>query len=160
MKILDGQALLAESGLDSFKAGSTFGALSDEAIRFLLGRGRVVSLVEGEDLFHPDDAGDSFFVVLQGQIDYLRDGVLVRTVAFGEQLGYVSMIGLFRHIGAGKAHGPTLVLEVSSDLFYQLHLEFPSDFGIVVLNLSRDMARALRKLGGDLVEASTGHSSS
>jgi CRP-like cAMP-binding protein len=159
MKTLDGESLLAESGLEAFKRGSTFGALSDEAIRFLLGRGRILSLSDGEELFHPDDAGDSFFVVLQGQIDYFRDGVLIRTVAFGEQSGYVSMIGLFRHIGAGKAHGPTVVLEVSSDLFYQLHLELPSDFGILVLNLSRDMARALRTVGGNLVEASTGHPS-
>lgn len=161
MKILDGQALLAESGLDHFKAGSTFGALGDEAISFLFGRGRIVSLADGEDLFHPDEAGDSFFVVIQGELAYFRVGgdgeVPIRMVEFGEQLGYVSMIGLFPRVGIGRAHGPAVVLEVSSELFYQLHLEFPFDFGIVMLNLSRDMARAIRKISTSLVEASQGH---
>lgn len=162
MKILDGQSLLNESGLAHFKTASIFGALSDEAIRFLLCRGRILALANGEELFHQGEAGDGFFVVLQGQVDYFRrDGggeeILVRSVAFGEQIGYVSMIGLFARIGAGRANGPSLVLQVSTDLFYQFHLELPFDCGIVMLNLSRDMARTLRKVTDNLVAASAGH---
>lgn len=162
MEIVDGQSLLAESGMEHFKKASIFGALSDDAIHFLLSRGRVVSLADGEELFRAGDAGDSFFVVLQGLLDFFREGdggeVLIRTIAFGEQLGYVSMIGLFQRSGIGRAHGPAVALEIGSDLFYALHVEFPFDFGIVMLNLSRDMARALRQVSAHLVEASLGHS--
>ena len=161
MKILDGQSLLAESGLDTFKRGSTFGALSDEAIRFLLTRGRILSLADGEALFHIGDAADSFFVVLQGQLDGFREShskeVPVLTITFGEQVGYVAMIGLFQRLGDGRAHGPTVMLEITSDVFYQMHKELPFDFGILMLNLSREMARAFNKVTTHLIDASVGH---
>ena len=83
--------------------------------------------------------------------------VPILKVAFGEQIGYVSMIGLFQRLGDGRAHGPTVLLEVSSDLFHQLHEEFAFDFGILMLNLSREMARAIRVLIGDLVHARACH---
>ena len=157
MRTLDGQSLAAERGLDYFKAGSTFGALSDEAIRFLLIRGRIVSLADGEEL---DDA-DGFFVVLQGQLDCFRqhgnEEVPILSVTFGEQIGYVSMIGLFRRLANGRAHGPTVLLHLSPDLFYQFHEELPFDFGILMLNLSREMARAFRKVTEDLVDACVSH---
>lgn len=158
MEILDGQCLVAEQGIDYFKGASTFGALSDEAIRFLLIRGRIVSLANGEEM----DDTEGFFVVLQGQLDCFRvhgnEEVLILSVIFGEQIGYVSMIGLFRRLGSGRAHGPTTLLHVSPDLFYQLHEELPFDFGILMLNLSREMARAFRKVTEDLVDACAGHS--
>jgi len=161
MKILDGQSLLAESGVAHFKTGSTMGALSDEAVRFLLTRGRVLALADGEALFHAGDAADSFFVVLQGQLHTFRDShsreVPILEVTFGEQIGYVSMIGLFQRLGDGCAHGPTVVLKISSDVFYDMHQELPFDFGILMLNLSREMARAFSKVTTSLIDASVGH---
>jgi CRP-like cAMP-binding protein len=152
---MDGQSLLAESGLDGFKNGSTFGALSDEAIRFLLTRGRILSLADGEALFHIGDVADSFFVVLQGQLDGFREShskeVPVLTISFGEQVGYVSMIGLFQRLADGRAHGPTIMLEITSDVFYQMHEELPFDFGILMLNLAREIARALNKVTTHLI---------
>jgi CRP-like cAMP-binding protein len=157
MKILDGQNLLAESGVDHFKTASIFGALSDEAIRFLLGQGRILALADGEEMFHAGDPGDSFYVVLQGQFNYFRAGdkgeVLLRSASFGEQLGYVSMVGLLPRVGVGRAKGPTVVLEINSDLFYQFHEALPFDFGIVMLNLARDMSRTIIFLTHKLVDA-------
>ena len=160
MEILDGGRLLDEWGLDRFKSGPTFGALSDGAIRFLLTHGRVVSLADQERLIESGDAADCFYVVLDGQLDCFREAegeTVPLVVAFGEQVGYVSMIGLFERLGCGRAHGPTKLLQVSSDLFYQLHLDFPFDFGILTLNLSREMARVIRYLTTKLVAAYSGH---
>lgn len=162
MKILDGPSLLAESGPNHYKAGSIFGALGDGAILAMFSRGRVMELADGEELFHAGDPGDSFFVVLQGQFNYFRacdteEEVLLRSADFGEQLGYVSMIGLFERVGVGRAKGRTVVLEINADVFYQLHEDFPFDFGILMLNLSRDMARTIRILTFNLVEARGNH---
>lgn len=160
MKNLDGQRLVAESGLDYFKAASTLGALSDEAICFLLREGKVIELDPGEHLFESGQPGNSFFIVLSGRLKYYweRDAadVLIRDVNFGGQIGYVSMIGLQTREGIATASEPTTVIEISADLFYQLHLEYPSDFGIMMLNLSRDMSRVIRHLSGSLAELTCG----
>lgn len=160
MKNLDGQRLVAESGLDYFKSASTLGALSDEAILFLLSQGRILVLDTGEQLFHTGEPGNSFFIVLDGRLSYFwqRNNVdiLIRKVEFGGQIGYVSMIGLQNREGFCSADEHSVVIEISSDLFYQLHLDYPSDFGIMMLNLSRDMARVIRKLSESLTYASLG----
>jgi len=161
MTNLDGRNLVDEWGLDHFKNCSTFGALSDQAIRFLCSNGKIVSLTDGETLFRTGDPADGFFVLLKGRLDCFRpvegEEVPISTISVGEQIGYVSMVGLFQRLGNGKAHGPTVLLHVSSDLFYQLHMEFPFDFGILMLNLSREMARSFRRVTDKLVDASLGH---
>ena len=148
MEIVDGTRLLENPGVEHFKSGSTFGALSDESVVFLLKNGRVMSLSPGDELFHAGEPGNCFYIVLQGVLDYLheceKEEVLIRTVAFGETVGYVSMIGLFDRIGTARSNGSSLVLEVSSDLFHQVHIEYPFDFGILMLNLTRNMARTIR----------------
>ena len=157
MQSLDGQQMLAERGLDHFRTASVFGAFSDEAIGFLLTHGQLYAMADGEELFRPGEPGDGFFVVIEGQLDYVRERegaqVAIRTIAMGEQLGYVSMIGLFERFGIGRAHGRTIVLGIKSDVFHQFHIEFPFDFGILLLNLSRDMARTIREMAVRLTEA-------
>ena len=84
-----------------------------------------------KSFFHPGEPGDGFFIVIEGQLDYVRGArrlMWSRSVPspWGEQLGYVSMIGLFERFGVGRAHGQTIVPEITVDLFHQLHTEYPS----------------------------------
>lgn len=164
MEVLSGERLLANSGLERFKACSTFGALTDDAIRFLFIEGKILALQDGEMLFMTGGPADSFFVVLKGQIDTYRekDGEAIPIEAYtvGKQIGYVSMIGLLPRLGAGQARSETELLCISSELFYQLHLQFPFDFGVMLLNLSREMARTIGTLIGQYVEVCSDHSTS
>ena len=160
MKPIEGAMLLADKGFDHFKGASAFGAISEPAITFLLERGQVWSLDDGDILFRAGDTGESFFIVVDGRLDYVREKngqqVVIRNIEMGEQLGYVSMIGLFERFGMGRANGAVVVIEIKSDLFYQLHLDFPFDFGILMLNLSRDMARTIRFFASNLTAAYLG----
>lgn len=159
MKDLDGQRVIDTAGLDYFKAASTFGALSEEAILFLLGKGKLQSLEEGDRVFSCGERGDFFVVVLKGKLGYYRENdrgkLLMREVLFGEEVGYVSMIGLLDRQGSVYALEPSVILRVDSDLFYQLHLDLPSDFGILMLNLSRELARTICGINDRFVEVAT-----
>ena len=160
MNTLNGRDVLAALGLDYFRSASCFGALGEEAISFLLAEGRVFGLHEGDIVFRTGEPGGSFFVVLEGRLSYLHrvrgEDVPIRSIGVGEQLGYVSMIGLFERLGIGRAEGPAKVLEVDADLFYRFHESFPFDFGVMSLNLSRDMARAIREVVTQLADAHAG----
>ncbi len=160
MKRLDSREVLAELGLEHLKTASCFGALSDQAIAFLLEEGRVFSLAAGETVFRTGEPGDSFFIVLEGRLDYVHsvhgEEVPIRIIDAGQQLGYVSMLGLFERLGIGRAFGPAKVLEIPAELFYRFHEAYPFDFGIMSLNLSRDMARAIREVVTQLADANVG----
>ena len=138
---------------------SVFGALSAEAILFLLENGKLFQANQGDILFEYGDPGDSFFIICKGTVDFFKQHKgarrKTRTVKSGEELGFVPMIALHDHTGQGIVYEDSLLLEISCALFSNLHETHPSDFGIFVLNLARDMARTFRRLSNDLVNLST-----
>ncbi|MCV6609918.1 MAG: cyclic nucleotide-binding domain-containing protein [Amphritea sp.] len=140
--------LMQQFDLDYFKEGATFGALSEEGLVYLLQNGEIEQLESGDRLFSLDDPADCFYVILDGWIGFYKPGkqgrTHIRDYTFGTELGFVSMIGLHPRLGDGDASAKTLLLKVSCDLFSDLHRDLPNDFGVLLLNLSREMSRRLR----------------
>ena len=56
------------------------------------------------------------------------------------------MIGLSTHNGTDVILEDSLILDVSSDQFFKLHVDFPKDFGLLMINLSRELAREIELL--------------
>lgn len=156
MQPITDDELLKQYSLEDFKQASTFGALSSEAIEWLLSRGRVGKLEKGETLFEPQQRGDSFFVILDGAIGYYKpdDGqyAYIRDYRKGQQIGFVSTIALHDRVGMALATARTVVLEVDFRLFYRMHKEMSADFGLLMLNLSREMARTIREMDDIIVD--------
>jgi len=139
---------------------SVFGAFSLDAIRYLLQAGKVYRLSRNDLLFECGERGDSFFVVLDGSVDYFAwhfgDYSYTRTAGFGDEIGYVAMIALQDRAGKAVAREDSLVLEISANLFGELHDRYPFDFGLIVLNLARNMARLIRALSQSLASCRLG----
>ena len=64
------------------------------------------------------------------------------------------MIALQDRTGKAIAESDFYVVEISSDLFYTLHCDMPQDFGLLLMNLSREMARIIVTFGNTQVEKS------
>ncbi|MDI3325035.1 cyclic nucleotide-binding domain-containing protein [Pontibacterium granulatum] len=156
MQILQGPEVLERFSIDYFRDASTFGALSDDTISWLFHQGRAYALDKGDVLFEPDERGDAFFVILQGSLAYFKchDGKYahIRNYQVGEQIGFMSMIALHNRVGSAVAHEDSIVLEVSNSLLHQLHEQAPEDFGLLMMNLAREMARTLRSVDNLVVD--------
>ncbi|NNC55068.1 MAG: cyclic nucleotide-binding domain-containing protein, partial [Pseudomonadales bacterium] len=124
-------------------------------IAFLIEQGELRTLKSGDVLFDSGDPGDSFYVVCNGEVDFYRrfgdQSRWLRTLGFGAEVGFVAMIALSTRSGKVVAKTDCLLLEISSALFAQLHDQHPIDFGVLLLNLTRDLARLVRKLDDDLL---------
>jgi len=144
-------------GLDYLRGASTLGALSEEALSYLIERGELFEMMPGETLFNIDDPVDCFYVILDGGIAFYKPSkegrTHIRDYNFGMELGFVAMIGLHNRVGDAEAAKPTLILKVTCDLFNDLHQDLPNDFGILLLNLSREMSRRLRDADERLANA-------
>jgi hypothetical protein len=70
-------------------------------------------------------------------------------------MGFDLMIGLIPHDGTDVAVEDCLVLDVGSDQFYQLHVDFPTEFGLLMINLARELSREIEMLE-DVIGKSTG----
>ena len=156
MQTLDSSQVYDQFGLDYLKQASTFGALSDDGIKYLFEQGRVLRLEMNELLFKVDDPGNRFYVILQGSFRFFKHHHgkrrYIRDHVFGEELGFIAMIALHDRRGSAQAAEESMVLEISSFLFNQLHKSLPTDFGLLLLNLARGMARRIRELNNMLVE--------
>lgn len=156
MKCVSGSSLIDRFGMEYLQNASVFGALSASAIEFLLENGRTLKLDKGDVLYRPGDKGDKFYVVLQGSLSFYQfhkgEFAYIRDHLFGEEMGFVAMIALHDRIGKAVAAENGYVLEVSSGLFFDLHEKYPADFGLMVLNLSREMARTIGEVSNLIVE--------
>ncbi|MEP3351032.1 MAG: cyclic nucleotide-binding domain-containing protein [Marinomonas sp.] len=156
MKTVSVEEAQFDLSISRLKEGSIFGALSEPAIQYLLDEGILKHAYKDDEIFSHGSKSGNFNIVLHGSLAFYKHhnnkSTLTRTIHFGEVIGFVSMIALHDHVGSLYAQEESLLLEVSSNLFSDFHDNFPFDFGILLMNLSRDMARTIRTLSNALVE--------
>lgn len=159
MKTVDATEIVAQLGLPFFRDLSTFGALSDDAILAMLESGTIQQLDKGEYIARLGEKADDFQVVLQGRIAYYKHfddhDVLTRYFEQGEQLGFDEMIGLLTRNGTDVAVEDSLILNIGCEQFYDLHVKYPAEFGVFMINLARELSREIALLE-DVIGKGTG----
>ena len=150
MKILGADETIDVLGWACLNDLSTFGALSNDVILSLLHNGVIRRYMKGEYVTRLGQVADDFQIVLCGCVAYYRrfDGrdVLTRHFNQGEQMGFDQMIGLLTQNGTDVAQQDSLILDVSNEQFFKLHVDFPADFGLLMINLARELAREIEIL--------------
>ena len=156
MHSLSSTEFLKNHPLEQLKELPSFGALSQGTIFWLLDQGQISQLDRGESLFDPGQRGDSFFVILRGNIAYYRPGqeqyAYLRDYKIGQQIGFSNTLALHERVGMAIATSDTVALEIDHGLFNRLRLEFPSEFGLLMLNLARELARTIRAVDDIIVD--------
>lgn len=159
MEIIPASEVVESLGLPLMREMSTFGALSDGIILDLLRGGRIEHLQKGDYIARYGEKAEDFQVVLQGKIAYYKHcedlDVLTRYFSRGEQIGFDEMIGLISRDGTDVAVEDSLILNISSDQFYRVHVKYPAEFGVFMLNLARELSREIAILE-DVISRGTG----
>lgn len=150
MRTIDAQEILETIGIERLQELSTFGALSTEVIEDLLKHGKIEAYERGEYIEHFGEEANDFQVVLTGKLAYYKHfeghDVLTRYFKQGEQMGFDEMIGLIKRDGTDVVVEDTLLLSISNAQFCHLHVDHPEQFGIFMINLSRELAREIEIL--------------
>ncbi|WP_019529406.1 Crp/Fnr family transcriptional regulator [Dasania marina] len=159
METLDAAVVIKQHGLTYFRELATFGALSDQVIQYILSEGCITHYKQGEYLQRQGTAND-FQVVLSGRIAYYKhyggQDVLTRYFNAGEQMGFDLMLGMIPHNGTDVAEADSQILDIDCGLFYRLHERFPADFGLLMINLTRELSREIALLE-DVIGESYNH---
>lgn len=159
MEILDPVEVINLLGLPYLRELSTFGALADDVIVDLLSNGVIRRFARGEYIARFEQVVSEFQVVLQGRMAYYKrfeeHDVLTRHFNRGEQIGFDEMIGLISQNGTDVATEDSLILDISSEQFYSMHVNYPADFGLFMINLARELAREIAMLE-DVIGRGTG----
>ncbi|MEH6579426.1 MAG: Crp/Fnr family transcriptional regulator [Amphritea sp.] len=159
MKTLDSTEVIDSLGMPYLHDLSTLGALSDEVVIDLLQNGHVRQVEKGEVLCQYGMEVTGFSVVLKGDIAFYKHcegkDVLTRHFTKGEQIGFDVMLAMKPYSGTEVAHEQSLVLQISSGQFFDLHVDYPADFGLFMINLGRELSREISILE-DVIGKSSG----
>ena len=150
MEILGASEVIESLGLPYLRDLATFGALSDEVIVDLLNHGTIRQFKRGEYIARHGEIATDFHIVLRGKTAFYKHfeecDILTRHFREGEQIGFDLMIGLIPHDGTDVAVEDCQVLEISSTQFYRVHVNHPAQFGLLMINLARELAREIEML--------------
>lgn len=69
-----------------------FSTLGTEDLSKLLEHGRWVTTAPGDSLVVQGEIGDAFYALRSGQVDVVRDGTLLRTLAAGSHFGEIALL--------------------------------------------------------------------
>src|SRR5688500_17539735 len=100
-----------------------------EQVEALMPYGRESSLQTGDLLFDEKSVVDSFYVVLEGEVEISRldgaEAIPIGTHGPGEFTGGLVLLTGRTSIHRGRARAPSRVLEIDSETFRRMPVEVP-----------------------------------
>jgi len=83
---------MADSKIEALKRVPLFSQLTPRELRFVASRTDEVSLPAGRQLTRQGQSSDSFYVLLDGEVDVMVDGKKRATLKTGDFFGEISML--------------------------------------------------------------------
>lgn len=134
-----------------------FGALPENILEHLASSLEVLDAPPGTHLFREGDAGDSMYVVLQGDIEVVkhsRTGQEARMAVLGPRdwVGEMSIIDVQRRSATVIAASPARLLRITPADLDRLYRIDVKAYALIVLNIAREMSRRLRVADGMMAD--------
>jgi CRP-like cAMP-binding protein len=156
MKTLTVSELYQRFSLEYIQGLSTFGAIPADVVKRLLAEGDIFELEPDETLYQANNPVDEFYVILSGTLalyhHYHDKSALTHNYTPGQQIGFVGLIALHTRKGTAVANERCCVLSISRSQYYELHETAAEAFGLLTLNLAREMARTIGEMGDRIAE--------
>ncbi len=125
--------------------------LNDPALEFLGGLATEENYAAGTVIVREGEPGDRVYFICEGRVRVVKDHgalepVVLAEMGAGEYFGEMSLVESVARSASVAVVEPARVFTLKSVNFYKLYLKQPDQYGIVVLNIARDLARRLRRL--------------
>ena len=136
---------------DFLKRISVMAGLSDAALSYLAGLAGEERYPAGAVIVREGEPGNRMFFISDGRVQVIKGHGTARPVALaefaaGDFFGEMSLIDTVPRSASVVALEATMAFTLKGTDLYQLYRRQPDQYGIVMLNISRDLARRLRKL--------------
>lgn len=131
--------------------------LDEATLQFLGGLTHEEDHAAGGVIVREGAPGDRMFFVCSGRVRVVKEtpgGAPVRLAEFGpgDFFGEMSLVESVARSASVIATEPTRVCTLKALDFYKLYRQRPEQYGIVMLNIARDLARRLRQLDKDFCD--------
>jgi signal transduction histidine kinase len=131
--------------LEELRKIKTFEDLPDDQLAWLAQQGTEIRLQPGEVLTRAGDPADKMFVLVEGDVQFRRDGSFVTTVRPGAVTGMLPFSRMTRFPVTGEALTPARVIWFSSSIFPEMCQRMPPLIGRLVALLT-DRVREVTRI--------------
>jgi CRP/FNR family cyclic AMP-dependent transcriptional regulator len=125
-----------------------FGALRADALEFLLGQTRMVSVHAGAYFFREGEPARSMFVLEAGRAEVLKGWqgaeLPMREFGPGDCFGEMALMDLFPRSASVRALADATAIELTPDDLLRLYEHDLEQFTLVQMNIGREVCRRLR----------------
>jgi CRP/FNR family transcriptional regulator, cyclic AMP receptor protein len=128
---------------------SIFAGLTDPALKMLLERAQTSTVAPGAIILREGESGNRFFLIAKGAVRVVKkfgetDEVELAVLHAGNFFGEMCILETLPRAATVQAVGETSLMMFSSVAFYELYEAMPEQYGVLVLNIARDISRRLR----------------
>jgi CRP-like cAMP-binding protein len=128
------------------QACSLFGGLSAEQITLIHTCMTFASYNAGEVIMREGESNDSIYFILEGKVEISRRGTFIVELPEGQTFGEMELLDIMPSAASVKALMPVSVAAISNKCVRTIYTNEPKVFGIMMMNLARDLSRRLRRM--------------
>ena len=136
------------AGIELLQAMPIFGAIREDALRFLLAQAQVVAVAAGKYFFREGDDAQGMFVLEAGRAAVLKhwQGRKYKLHEFGrgDCFGEMALMDLMPRSASVKALEDCSAIEVRPDHLMRLFERDVEQFALIQMNMGREVCRRLR----------------
>ena len=137
-----------------------FGAVREEALRFLLEPARAVRVATGGYFFREQDPAQCMYVLESGSVEVVKQWrgreMVLRRFDTGDCFGEMALLDLFPRSAAVRALTDCSAIELKPDYMLRLFERDAESFALIQMNIGREMCRRLRTTDEQLFQAVMG----
>jgi CRP/FNR family cyclic AMP-dependent transcriptional regulator len=143
--------------IEDLRQNGLFGALSDDALEFLVKRLAVALPSTGDFVFREGDVAQHLYVVIEGEMEVLKQsqtGIEARVAMLGpsDWFGEMSILDVQPRSASVRAVSPSRLLRIGASDLDALYRHDIKAYAIIVLNVARELSRRLRVADGLLAD--------
>lgn len=137
-----------------------FGGLDEPTLENFVRKLPLLRLGPGEVVFREGDQGRELYVLLQGEIEVVKQSKSLRETRVallgpGDWFGEMSILDIMPRSATVRALAPSRLLRLSAQDLDTLYRKDMKAYAIIVLNIAREMSRRLRVADGILADLMT-----
>jgi len=144
--------------LDTLRRVPILTGLSDDALQLILDKSEQETYPRGAVIIREGESNNRLYLILSGSVNVCKNlgqpgEVELATLADGEFFGEMCILDCQPRSASVQVVQLARILSFSSLVFWKLHEANPGEYGVVILNIARDLSRRLRLVDQRLAES-------
>jgi len=143
----------------ALQAYSLFGGLTTEQVDLIRPLMGSASFNTGDVIIAEGKPNDSIYFIVEGRVAVSRSGVHIVDLPEGQTFGEMELLDIMPSVATVSAATPVRVVTISNRAVRAIASNDPKVFGLVIMNLARDLSRRLRHMDEMACDSASAQSS-